>query len=127
MNRHDFQPELSRRQAFQILMGLGALGTISAISGCDVSTNPPAPGAAPFASLDQKQATKVGQAYLAGPGAGQTIEKLQSDIFSRGWSLQRLKARVSDDFAKNRMFEYRGWRLSDTEGKLFAVIALAPA
>jgi hypothetical protein len=88
--------------------------------------------AAPAAALpkiDPEGARRIGQAYLdAHPGERFDRTRLQADLLPGGWSPEaagRLRARAARDFRDGRLFVHRGWRLSDTEGRLFALAALA--
>ena len=89
--------------------------------------------ATPVAALpqiDPEGARRIGQAYLdAHPGQRFEAARLQADLLPGGWTPEaavRLRARVAADFRAGRLFIHRGWRLSDTEGRLFALAALTP-
>ena len=90
--------------------------------------------AAPAAALpqiDPEGARRVGQAYLdAHPGQRFDAARFKADLLPEGWNAaaaQRLRARAARDFRDGRLFVHKGWRLSDTEGRLFALAALTPA
>ena len=90
-----------------------------------------AAGAGPAAAqpqIDPEGARRVGQAYLdAHPGQRFDATRLKADLLPDGWNTAaatRLRARAARDFREGRMFVHRGWRLSDTEGRLFALAAL---
>jgi len=105
---------LDRRQVFLALAALTAA--------------PGAPAAAPL-QTDPKGARLVGQAYLAQHPGRFDAGRLAADLMPHGWTPRmaaRLKIRVARDFRENRLFVHRGWRLSDTEGRLFALAALTP-
>jgi hypothetical protein len=53
--------------------------------------------------------------------------RLQAELLPDGWTAAataKLRARAAADFRAGRLFIHRGWRLSDTEGRLFALAAL---
>lgn len=89
-----------------------------------------APGALAQPLIDPAGARAVGQAYLdAHPGQRFDAARLKADLLPEGWNdaaAARLRARAQRDFRQNRVFVHRGWRLSETEGRLFALAALAP-
>lgn len=106
--------QMARRDVLAALAALGALSpTLAHASPWD---GPPPPGA-----------LRIGQAWLAqNPGA--TKAALTRRLVPDGWSpaaLERLRLAVSGDFRQGRVFRYRGWRLSDTEGALFGLAALS--
>jgi hypothetical protein len=86
--------------------------------------------AAALPQIDPEGARRVGQAYLdAHPSQRFDAARLKADLLPDGWSptaAQRLRARAARDFRDGRLFVHKGWRLSDTEGRLFALAALAP-
>ena len=99
-----------------VLMALAALGA---------SVASPAAGALP--PIDPEGANRVGKAYLAGH-KGLDARRLQAELLPDGWTpaaTAKLRARARDDFRAGRLFVHRGWRLSDTEGRLFALAALS--
>ncbi len=66
----------------------------------------------------------IGAAYLsAHPNTDVTALRrtLMPDGFSTG-AAQALRARVSADFRDGRVFIYKGWRLSETEAQVFALL-----
>lgn len=81
--------------------------------------------------IDPEGARRIGQAYLdAHPGQRFDAARLKADLLPDGWNkaaAARLRARAQRDFREGRVFIHRGWRLSDTEGRLFALAALTPA
>lgn len=86
------------------------------------------PAAAAQAEVDPEGARRIGRAYLdAHPGQRLNVARLKADLLPDGWNdaaAARLRARAARDFREGRMFVHRGWRLSDTEGRLFALAAL---
>lgn len=90
----------------------------------------PAAAAAAAPPIDPEGARRIGRAYLdAHPGRRFDAARLTMDLLPDGWNetaAQRLRARAVRDFRDGRLFIHRGWRLSDTEGRLFALAALSP-
>jgi hypothetical protein len=85
-----------------------------------------APDAALFGDLDQAAAARIGKAWLAGrPDIGAVA--LAKRLFPNGRgpdALPALRRRVAEDFRRGAVFVHRGWRLSETEGALFGLLAL---
>lgn len=76
--------------------------------------------------IDPEGAKRIGQAYIAGH-AGLDAARLRAELLPHDWTpaaAASLRARVAGDFRAGRLFVHRGWRLSDTEGRLFALTAL---
>jgi hypothetical protein len=99
-----------------VLMALAALSAGAAT---------PAAGALP--QIDPEGARRIGQAYLAGRAKPLDAKRLQAELLPAGWTpaaTAKLRARAAADFRAGRLFVHRGWRLSDTEGRLFALAAL---
>jgi hypothetical protein len=91
-----------------VLMALAALG-----SGAGAS-------AAALPGLDAEAGRRIGEAWRAAhPGAGAGV--LAADLTPAG--LQKLRGRVAADFRAGRVWVHKGWRISDTEGRLFALLA----
>jgi hypothetical protein len=85
------------------------------------------PAAAALPQIDPEGAKRIGQAYLAGHRQKLDAKRLQAELLPGGWTpaaTARLRARAAADFRAGRLFVHRGWRLSDTEGRLFALVAL---
>lgn len=82
--------------------------------------------AAPFPDLDHNAVRRIGQAWRDNhPGV--TDRTLSARLFPAGRgpeALPALRAAVAADFRAGRIFVHRGWRLSDTEGALFALLAM---
>jgi hypothetical protein len=79
-----------------------------------------------FGDLDQAAAARIGKAWLAGRPAT-TVDALNARLFPAGRGvdvLPGLRRRVAEDFRRGAVFVHRGWRLSDTEGALFGMLAL---
>ncbi|MEW5686496.1 MAG: hypothetical protein AB1942_16385 [Pseudomonadota bacterium] len=67
----------------------------------------------------------IGQAYRAVRPATASADRLAAELLPGGWTpanAARLRARVAADYRAGRTFVFRGWRLSDTEGALFAAL-----
>ena len=79
-----------------------------------------------FAGLDKAAVQRIGQAWRErNPKA--TAKILTARLFPSGRSsaaLPRLREAAAADFRKGAVFTYRGWRLSDTEGALMALLSL---
>jgi hypothetical protein len=79
-----------------------------------------------FGDLDHAAATRIGRAWLAGrPATGSAA--LTKRLFPNGRgadALPALRRQVAEDFRRGAVFVHRGWRLSDTEGALFGLLAL---
>ena len=106
--------DLDRRR---VLLALAALSAGAAT-----------PAAGALAQIDPEGARRIGQAYLAGHGKPMDARRLQAELLPDGWNsaaTAKLRARAAADFRAGRLFIHRGWRLSDTEGRLFALAALA--
>jgi len=67
----------------------------------------------------------IGRAWIAAnPSAD--LAALRASLMPRGFSAetaQTLRTRVADDFRNARVFVHNGWRLSQTEAQLFALLA----
>ena len=85
-----------------------------------------APDTPLFGDLDRAAAARIGKAWLAArPDIGRAA--LTRRLFPNGRApdaLPALRRQVSEDFRRGAVFVYRGWRLSDTEGALFGLLAL---
>ena len=66
----------------------------------------------------------VGQAYLsAHPDAD--LARLRTQLLPNGFTAaagERLRARCAADFRAGRVFIFKGWRISETEAQLFALL-----
>ncbi len=85
-----------------------------------------APAAPLFGDLDHAAATRIGKAWLAGR-ADVGPSALAKRLFPKGRGpdvLSALRRQVAEDFRRGAVFVHRGWRLSDTEGALFGLLAL---
>lgn len=102
---------LSKRD---VLLALAALAAGAAI-----------PAAAQTAAPDLAAGRAIGQAYLAA-NPNTDLAALRNDLLPNGFSQEqapRLRARVADDFRAARVFIFKGWRISETEARLFALLA----
>lgn len=79
-----------------------------------------------FGDLDHAAAARIGKAWLAGrPEIGRAA--LAKRLFPNGRgpdALPALRRRVAENFRRGAVFVHRGWRLSETEGALFGLLAL---
>lgn len=79
-----------------------------------------------FAGLDPAAVRRIGEAWRKQhPNA--SVRELTKRLFPAGRgpdALPGLRAQAAADFRKDAVFSYRGWRLSDTEGALFALLSL---
>ncbi|NQE64268.1 hypothetical protein [Caulobacter sp. RHG1] len=80
----------------------------------------------PFPGLDPAAVKRMGEAWRAAhPDIA--LRKLEARLFPGGRgkaALPRLREQAAADFRRGAVFVYRGWRLSDTEGALFALLSL---
>ena len=109
-------PGLARRDL------LAALFAVTAAPGLARA----APDAPLLPDLDHAAAIRIGKAWLAGRPAT-TAGALRARLFPGGrgpGALPALRGRVAEDFRRGAVFVHRGWRLSDTEGALFGLLAL---
>lgn len=101
---------LSKRD---VLLALGALAAVAAL-----------PAAAQANAPDLSAGRAIGQAYLAAnPGAD--LATLRRDLLPNGFDVaapQRLRERARADFRAARVFIFKGWRISETEARLFALL-----
>jgi hypothetical protein len=105
---------LSKRD---VLFALAALGAGAAF-----------PAAAQTAAAPDLTAGRaIGEAYRAAhPGADLT--RLRNELLPGGFTAeagQRLRALAAADFRAARVFIFKGWRLSETEAQLFALLTSA--
>lgn len=79
-----------------------------------------------FAGLDAAAVQRIGQAWRdQNPSA--TAAMLTKRLFPNGRgqdALPRLREQAAADFRGGAVLAYRGWRLSDTEGALMALLSL---
>ena len=72
-------------------------------------------------ALDPAAAKRIGDAWLVGhPTARAALERSLGPL-----TLAALRPRAAVDFRAGRMFAYQGWRLSQTEARLFALYTLS--
>lgn len=79
-----------------------------------------------FADLDRDAVVRLGEAWRA-VHPGVTVRRLEARLFPGGRgkaALPRLRDQMAADFRRGAVFSYRGWRLSDTEGALLALLSL---
>jgi hypothetical protein len=66
----------------------------------------------------------VGQAYLAAHPAAD-LSRVRNELPPGGFTanaVEHLRARSMADFRAGRVFIFKGWRLSETEAQLFALL-----
>ncbi len=83
-----------------------------------------APARAQTAAVDLAAGRAIGEAYRAA-FPGEAVETLRDGLVPAGLdaaALGRLKEAVASDFRAADVFIYQGWRLSRTEGRLFALL-----
>ncbi len=110
--------KIARRDLLAALAALGVAAPVLAQAAAPGPWDGPAPPGA----------LRIGQAWLA-ENPGFTAAALAKRIAPDGWTsatVEKLRLRVASDFRQGRVFRYRGWRLSETEGALFALTALSP-
>jgi len=75
--------------------------------------------------LDLSAGRAVGDAYRAAhPSADLSgVQALVSDRTLSGGAIESLRARARADFTAGRVFIHKGWRLSETEAQLFALLS----
>ncbi|OYW29848.1 MAG: hypothetical protein B7Z44_03235 [Caulobacter sp. 12-67-6] len=79
-----------------------------------------------FADLDRDAVERIGKAWLE-QNPGTSAKTLAMWLFPSGQTagtLADLRRRATEDFRKGAVFIHRGWRLSQTEGALFGLLAL---
>lgn len=107
---------LARRD---LLAALVAMAATSAL--------PRSARAAPtFDDLDHEAVDRIGRAWLR-QNQGVATRDLAQRLFPDGRgpsTLPGLRQRVTQDFRQGAVFVHRGWRLSDTEGALLALLTL---
>jgi hypothetical protein len=96
-----------------VLLALAALAAGAAL-----------PAAAQTTAPDLAAGRAVGAAYLA--AHRQTnLSHLRNELLPNEFSAEgaaRLRARAAADFRAERVFIFKGWRLSETEAQLFALL-----
>ncbi|HYD88607.1 MAG TPA: hypothetical protein VEA80_14125 [Vitreimonas sp.] len=82
------------------------------------------PATAQTAAPDLSAGRAIGAAYrAANPAVDFTA--LRRELLPRGFSSDaaaQLRQRVAADFRAARVFMFKGWRLSETEARLFALL-----
>jgi hypothetical protein len=97
-----------------LLLALAALSASAAL-----------PALAQSSTLDLSAGRDIGRAYLAA-NPNTNLEALRLDLLPAGFDAQagsRLRTRASEDFREARIFIFKGWRLSETEARLFTLLA----
>lgn len=107
-----------RRDLLAALMALSASAAIPTLAR--------AVPAGAFNDLDHAAVERIGKAWLE-QNPGINAKALAMRLFPGGRNtdaLTDLRQRAVDDFRKGAVFLHRGWRLSQTEGALFGLLAL---
>lgn len=107
----------SRRDLLAALVALAATPTLARSAAPEV-----------FAGLDAAAMGRIGGVWRAA-NPRVTAAQLEIRLFPDGRgpsALVRLGDQAAADFRRGAIFVYRGWRLSDTEGALMALLSLAP-
>jgi hypothetical protein len=102
---------LSKRDLLRALIALGAVAAAPAWS-------------QDAAGLDLSAGRAIGAAYRA--AHGDRLEAARAILPQRvdDAALVRLKALAAADFREGRIFVYQGWRISETEARLFALLTI---
>lgn len=101
---------ISRRD---VILALAALG-----AGVDSA-------GAQTARLDLSAGRSIGQAYIAANPATD-LARIRDGLLPGGFTHEavvRLRALAAADFRSARVFTFKGWRLSETEAQLFALLS----
>jgi hypothetical protein len=100
---------LNKRDLLRALLALGAVAAVPAWS-------------QDAAGLDLSQGRAIGAAYRAAHGdrLAAARELLPQRLDDAG--LIRLRSLAAADFREGRIFVYEGWRISETEARLFALL-----
>jgi hypothetical protein len=83
------------------------------------------PASAQTAPLDLTAGRAIGAAYLAA-NPGTDLAAFRRELLPHGFtdeSGSALRQRAAADFRAARVFIFKGWRLSETEARLFALLA----
>ena len=111
---------LNRRQ---LLIALGAIGAMGSDAQVGAALAADAPVQQVCTPLDLSKGREIGAAWrAANPGAD--LLALRAELLPQGvceQALEVLGKRARDDFRNGRIFVYRGWRLAQTEARLFAL------
>ena len=105
---------LSKRDVLRALAALGAAAALPATA--QTATAP-----------DFTAGRAIGEAYRAAH-SGADFTRLRNELLPAGFAAEageRLRARAAADFRAARVFIFKGWRLSETEAQLFALLTTA--
>ncbi|WP_419318661.1 hypothetical protein ACN2C7_17410 [Caulobacter sp. ErkDOM-E] len=112
---------LARRDLLATLLAMTASASLPA-----VALAAPTAG---FNDLDRAAVERIGKAWLE-QNPGTSAKALAIRLFPDGrnaGTLADLRRRAAGDFRQGAVFIHRGWRLSQTEGALFGLLALGIA
>ena len=110
---------LARRDLLATLLALSASAALPTLTRANEL-----PGA--FSDLDRAAVERIGKAWLE-QNPGTSAKALAMRLFPGGrtaGTLADLRRRAANDFRQGAVFIHRGWRLSQTEGALFGLLAL---
>jgi hypothetical protein len=102
---------LSKRD---LLLALSALAAGAAFPAAAQQTGAP----------DLTAGRAIGQAYVAA-NPDVDLAAVRNDLLPDGFTPEagvRLRAQVAGDFRAARVFIFKGWRISETEARLFALL-----
>ncbi len=113
---------LARRDLIATLLAMTASASLPATA---LAADP----AGAFDDLDRAAVERIGKAWLE-QNPGTNAKALAMRLFPGGrnaGTLTDLRRRAAGDFRQGAVFIHRGWRLSQTEGALFGLLALGTA
>lgn len=108
---------LNKRQLLSALAGLGAASAVGWASSARARDA--------LSGVDAAGAADIGRAWLA--RAPETRALLERRLFPDGVSptaVRRLGEAARADFGRGALFVHKGWRLSETEARICALLAL---
>jgi hypothetical protein len=111
---------LARRDLLAALVALASSSALPALARQESKDVPT------FDDLDHEAVERIGRAWLK-QNPGINTPALAKRLFPDGRgpsTLPDLRRRVAEDFRRGAVFVHRGWRLSDTEGALLALLTL---
>jgi len=103
-------------------MSLSKRDVLLALAALAADAAPPA--AAQATAPDLSAGRAIGEAYLAA-NPSTDVAALRGDLLPNGFDAaapQRLRERAAADFRAARVLIFKGWRISETEARLFALL-----